>query len=88
MRAFPAPLVLALVLWPATALADEDPAARVGAGREPVGSLAGALKDELRSAMAAVPTVIGACSSAASAIAATASDARAGASGARGRERR
>ena len=62
----------------AVAFADEDLAARIAASREAIGSFAGALQDQLRSAMAVGgPTAaIEVCNLAAPEIAATASEER------------
>ena len=79
MRASPALLVLVLALCPATvAFADEDLAERTGASREAIKSFAGALQEQLKSAMAdGGPTAaIEVCNIAAPEIAEQASAAR------------
>ena len=78
MRTFPPLLVLAFVLCPATALADEDLAALIDTSREAVKSFAGALREQLMSAMAdgGPAAAIQVCNVAAPGIAATVSDAR------------
>ncbi len=79
MRTFPRLLVLALVLFPATAaFADEDLARRIEASREAIKSFAGALQGQLMSAMVdgGPAAAIEACNIAAPGIAATASDAQ------------
>ena len=79
MRASPTVLVLVLALCPATAtFADDDLAARIGASREAIKSFAGALQNQLKSAMAdGGPTAaIEVCNVAAPEIAQAASAAR------------
>ena len=54
MRASVTAIAMAVALCSATAaLADDDLAARIGASREAIGSFAGALQEQLKSAMAA-----------------------------------
>ena len=79
MRMFPTAIAMAVALCGATAaFADEDLAARIGASREAIKSFAGALQEQLRSAMeVGGPTAaIELCKLAAPAIAAEASDER------------
>ena len=79
MRMFPTAIAMAVALCGATAaFADEDLAARIGASREAIKSFAGALQEQLVSAMTAGgPTAaIEVCKIAAPDIAAEASDER------------
>ena len=79
MRAFPAVTAMAVALCTATAAsADEVLATRIGASRAAIKSFAGALQEQLMSAMAASgPTAaIEVCKIAAPEIAAEASDAQ------------
>ena len=79
MHTFPTLLGLALVLFPATAaFADEDLAKRIDGSQEAIKSFAGALQEQLMSAMAdgGPAAAIEACNIAAPGIAATASDTR------------
>ena len=79
MRASPAAIVMAIALSSAAAaFADDDLAARVDASREAIKSFAGALQEQLKSAMAVGgPTAaIEVCEIAAPAIAAEASEDR------------